>query len=196
MKDLGDQTRFQIYGIRGVYGANAIRRGTVKMTKERVKGESPFCSFHCIIFHRPFTRQKKEGGMRMTQSKKTATYRVVTDAGGGRSFRFYCDISGELCCGDEAHPGRTPSRRRWRSRGRRRVGGRFNRCPAVRPVCLLRHVQRQRRPVSGLRAVGERVPLILPSLRRTAPRTGRLLLPRLRGETAGRRHRRKGGSRR
>lgn len=34
----------------------------------------------------------------MTQSKKTATYRVVTDAGGGRSFRFYCDISGELCC--------------------------------------------------------------------------------------------------
>ena len=34
----------------------------------------------------------------MTQSKKTATYRVVTDSGGGRRFRFYCDISGELCC--------------------------------------------------------------------------------------------------
>lgn len=34
----------------------------------------------------------------MAQSKKTAAYRVVTDSGGGRSFRFYCDISGELCC--------------------------------------------------------------------------------------------------
>ena len=96
---------------------------------------------------------------------------------------------------DEAHP------------GGHRAGGAGDRVgeggsvavqplPGVRPVCLLRHVQRQRRPVSGLRAVGERVPLILPSLRRTAPRTGRLLLPRLRGETAGRRHRRKGGSRR
>lgn len=51
--------------------------------------------------------------------------------------------------------------------------------PGVRPVCLLRHVQRQRRPVPGLRAVGERVPLVLPSLWCTAPRTGRLLLPRL-----------------
>ena len=34
----------------------------------------------------------------MAQAKKTATYRVVTDAGGGKSFRFYCDLSGELCC--------------------------------------------------------------------------------------------------
>ena len=34
----------------------------------------------------------------MAQARKTATYRVVTDSGGGRSFRFYCDISGELCC--------------------------------------------------------------------------------------------------
>ena len=34
----------------------------------------------------------------MAQVKKTATYRVVTDSGGGRIFRFYCDISGELCC--------------------------------------------------------------------------------------------------
>ena len=34
----------------------------------------------------------------MTQVRKTATYRVVTDSGGGRIFRFYCDISGELCC--------------------------------------------------------------------------------------------------
>ena len=34
----------------------------------------------------------------MAQAKKTATYRVVTDAGGGRSFRFYCNLYGELCC--------------------------------------------------------------------------------------------------
>ena len=34
----------------------------------------------------------------MTQVRKTATYRVVTDSGGDRIFRFYCDISGELCC--------------------------------------------------------------------------------------------------
>lgn len=28
----------------------------------------------------------------MAQARKTATYRVVTDSGGGRIFRFYCDI--------------------------------------------------------------------------------------------------------
>ena len=36
--------------------------------------------------------------MRMEQAKKTAAYRVVADSGGSRVFRFYCDISGELCC--------------------------------------------------------------------------------------------------
>lgn len=34
----------------------------------------------------------------MEQTKKTASYRVVADSGGSRVFRFYCDISGELCC--------------------------------------------------------------------------------------------------
>ena len=34
----------------------------------------------------------------MAQVRKTATYRVLTDSGGDRIFRFYCDISGELCC--------------------------------------------------------------------------------------------------
>ncbi len=34
----------------------------------------------------------------MEQAKKTAAYRVITDSGGRRSFRFFCDISGELCC--------------------------------------------------------------------------------------------------
>ena len=34
----------------------------------------------------------------MAQARKTAAYRVVTDSGGHRIVRFYCDISGELCC--------------------------------------------------------------------------------------------------
>ncbi len=34
----------------------------------------------------------------MEQAKKTAAYRVITDSGGNRIFRFFCDISGELCC--------------------------------------------------------------------------------------------------
>lgn len=34
----------------------------------------------------------------MVQAKKTAAYRVIAGPGGKRVFRFYCDISGELCC--------------------------------------------------------------------------------------------------
>ena len=34
----------------------------------------------------------------MIQAKKTAAYRIATDSSGNRIFRFYCDISGELCC--------------------------------------------------------------------------------------------------
>ena len=34
----------------------------------------------------------------MEQTKKTAPYRVISDSGGRRVFRFFCDISGELCC--------------------------------------------------------------------------------------------------
>ena len=43
-------------------------------------------------------KKKRKGGMSVAESQKTATYKVVADAGGGRVFRFYCDISGELCC--------------------------------------------------------------------------------------------------
>ena len=32
----------------------------------------------------------------MTDAAKTATYKSIADAGGGRVLRFYCDISGEL----------------------------------------------------------------------------------------------------
>lgn len=34
----------------------------------------------------------------MVQAKKTAAYRVIAGPGGKRVFRFYCDISGALCC--------------------------------------------------------------------------------------------------
>ena len=64
----------------------------------------------------------------MAQAKKTATYRVVTDAG-GRSFRFYCDLSGELCC--VTKPLRADTEQAalalaWETEGR----WHFNRCPA------------------------------------------------------------------
>lgn len=65
----------------------------------------------------------------MAQAKKTATYRVVTDAGGSRSFRFYCDLSGELCC--VTKPLRADTEQAalalaWETEGR----WHFNRCPA------------------------------------------------------------------
>ena len=65
----------------------------------------------------------------MAQAKKTATYRFVTDAGGGRSFRFYCDLSGELCC--VTKPLRADTEQAalalaWETEGR----WHFNRCPA------------------------------------------------------------------
>ena len=34
----------------------------------------------------------------MAQTRKTASYRVAADAAGDWVFRFYCDLSGELCC--------------------------------------------------------------------------------------------------
>ena len=68
--------------------------------------------------------------------------------------------------------------------------------PQMREVCFLCYVQCQRGIVSGLCAVGGRVPLVLSSLRRPPPGTGRLLLPHLWSKIAGGRHRRKGGSRR
>ena len=56
--------------------------------------------FYCIIPHGVFTRRKagKKGEIRMVQAKKTAAYWVIAGPGGKLVFRFYCDISGELCC--------------------------------------------------------------------------------------------------
>ena len=56
----------------------------------------------------------------MAQAKKTATYRVVTDAGGGRSFRFYCDLS------LRADTEQAALALAWETEGR----WHFNRCPA------------------------------------------------------------------
>ena len=43
-------------------------------------------------------KRERRGEIRMVQAKKTAAYRVIAGPGGKRVFRFYCDISGELCC--------------------------------------------------------------------------------------------------
>ena len=125
----------------------------------------------------------------MTQVRKTATYRVVTDSGGDRIFRFYCDFSGELCC--VSKPIRADTEEAaleiaWEQEGKWEC----NFCPKCG-----KYVSSAMFNVNaGLRAVGGRVPFVLPSLRRTAPGIGHLLLPHLRGEAAGGRHRRKGES--
>lgn len=65
----------------------------------------------------------------MEQAKKTAPYKVITDAGGVRSFRFYSDISGELVC--ETKPIRADTEEQaletaWQTEGK----SKFNRCPS------------------------------------------------------------------
>ena len=60
--------------------------------------------------------------------KKTAAYRVETDSGGGRVFRFYCDISGELGCVTRpivADSEQAALAQAWEAEGRRA----FDRCP-------------------------------------------------------------------
>lgn len=64
----------------------------------------------------------------MEQAKKTASYRVITDSGGDRIFRFYCDISGELGC--VTKPVRADTEEAalelaWKTEGELE----FNRCP-------------------------------------------------------------------
>ncbi len=63
----------------------------------------------------------------MAQAKKTAAYRIGTDPGGGRIFRFYCDISGELCCQTKPVQADTEEAAleiAWETEGKRE----FNRC--------------------------------------------------------------------
>lgn len=63
----------------------------------------------------------------MAQAKKTAAYRAITDSGGDRSFRFYCDISGELCCVTEPIKAQTEQAAleyAWETEGKRE----FNHC--------------------------------------------------------------------
>ena len=64
----------------------------------------------------------------MAQVKKTATYRVVNDSAGNKSFRFYCDISGELCCVTKPIRADTEEAARelaWDTEGK----WKFNHCP-------------------------------------------------------------------
>ena len=60
------------------------------------------------------------------ESRTTAKYQVIQDAGGWR-FRFYCDASGALGCDTKVYRGERPEdalAAAWESEGRRQ----FNRC--------------------------------------------------------------------
>ena len=70
----------------------------------------------------------------MVQAKKTAAYRVIAGPGGKRVFRFYCDISGALCCVTKSIRADTETRH-WRSRGRRRGGGPLTDAPNAAGMC-------------------------------------------------------------
>lgn len=64
----------------------------------------------------------------MVQAKKTAAYRVIAGPGGKRVFRFYCDISGELCCVTKSIRADTEDKAleiAWETEGR----WAFDRCP-------------------------------------------------------------------
>ena len=64
----------------------------------------------------------------MVQAKKTAAYRVIAGPGGKRGFRFYCDISGELCCVTKSIRADTEDEAleiAWETEGR----WAFDRCP-------------------------------------------------------------------
>ena len=175
------QTDFQNCGIRRVYEAPGKGFGIVKNDPWSARG-TPFgtepharasvLSAAAPSHHppaAPFPKQEKKEG-------RNADGAGEENGGlpGRHGFRRRTELPFLLrhlrraVLRDEAHP------------GGHRAGGAGDRVgeggpvavqplPGVRPVCLLRHVQRQRRPVSGLRAVGERVPLVRPSLRRTAP---------------------------
>lgn len=94
----------------------------------------------------------------MVQAKKTAAYRVIAGPGGKRVFRFYCDISGELCCVTKSIRADTEDEAleiAWETEGR----WAFDRCPQCGRYVSSCHVQHQREAVSGLRPLGERIPV-------------------------------------
>lgn len=98
--------------------------------KELLASTRVVYNFYCIIPHGVFTRRKagKKGEIRMIQAKKTATYRIATDSNGDRIFRFYCDISGELCCVTKSIRADTEDEAleiAWETEGR----WAFDRCP-------------------------------------------------------------------
>lgn len=100
----------------------------------------------------------------MVQAKKTAAYRVIAGPGGKRVFRFYCDISGELCCVTKAPFGRIRRTRHWRSRGRRRGGGPLTDAPNAAGMCPPPCSTSTRSGVWTAPPGQERIPCVLPPL--------------------------------
>lgn len=97
----------------------------------------------------------------MVQAKKTAAYRVIAGPGGKRVFRFYCDISGELCCVTKSIRADTEDEAleiAWETEGR----WAFDRCPQCGRYVSSAMFQHQRGAVSGLGPLGERIPCVLP----------------------------------
>ena len=68
----------------------------------------------------------KGGQVKRMTKRKSASYKVVADAGGNR-YRFYCDLSGALLCTTKPYHADTPEQElllAWESEGRRE----FNPC--------------------------------------------------------------------
>lgn len=105
----------------------------------------------------------------MVQAKKTAAYRVIAGPGGKRVFRFYCDISGELCCVTKSIRADAEDEAleiAWETEGR----WAFDRCPQCG-----RYVSSAMFNINAERCLdcaplGERIPCVLPPLRHQAER--------------------------
>ena len=116
------------------------------------------------------------------ESRTTAKYQVIQDAGGWR-FRFYCDASGALGCATEVYRGERPEdalAAAWECEGRRQ----FNLVRQMRQVGDQRDVQRGQPAMRGLCAV-DSPDCFLPRLRGESAE-GRRGLLRLRRGPAGR----------
>ncbi len=64
--------------------------------------------------------------MKLTHWRKTATYKIISDAGGNR-YQFFCDVSGALACTTKPYKAETPDKElelAWESEGRKN----FNKC--------------------------------------------------------------------
>lgn len=128
----------------------------------------------------------------MVQAKKTAAYRVIAGPGGKRVFRFYCDISGELCCVTKSIRADTEDEAleiAWDTEGR----WAFDRCPQCG-----RYVSSAMFNINVERCLDcapweNEYPVFCHHCGIRLKDPDALLLPRLRGAAAGGRHRGRGG---